>query len=83
LLVRFKDRNPAPLNNLDSLLFATQKAIVGKAEEIQGLQGSVVELGYRLSGAVNLILILVKLRCGLDDANFSMFKSYLSPEVAE
>lgn len=83
MLVRFKDRNPAPLNNLDSLLFATQNQIVNKAEEIQAIQGTVIELGYRLSGAVNLILILVKLRCGLDDKNFEMFKQYLTPEVAE
>ena len=83
LLVRFKDRNPAPLNNLDQLLFSTQTKIVNKAEEIQTIQDSVIELGYRLSGSLNLILILVKMRCGLDEKNFDMFKQYLSPEVTE
>ena len=78
LLVRFKDKNPAPLNNLDYLLQVIHAQVAAAADNLEVSQEELVNSSQRLSCAVSLILLLVRFRFGLDERNIEVLMNCLS-----
>lgn len=81
LLVRFKDKNPAPLNNLDYLLQLVHSQVAAAADNLDLSQEELSFSGQRLSCAINLILELLRFRFNLDDKNMEVMKTCLSSHV--
>jgi Bardet-Biedl syndrome 9 protein len=83
LLVRYKDRNPAPLNNLDMLFQTTYTALQAAASRVQEAQAAQAACARRLSCATQLVLMLMRYRFSLDSANFDILSCHLSPDVGD
>jgi Bardet-Biedl syndrome 9 protein len=83
LLVRFKDRTPAPLNNLDALLAAAHGRVMAAGSEVARLQAALAAASNRLSCATQLLLLLVRLRFGLDATSGDVLRAHLSPSVSD
>lgn len=83
LLVRFKDRNPAPLNNLDVLLQSTHEQLIHLGGKTEKCQNDLANASNRLSCATHLLLMLMRFRFGLDEDNFNVLKSHLCPEMID
>lgn len=81
LLVRFKDRNPAPLNHLDSLLTLTFEQTLQLMEAIEDAERALRTVSGHLSAATELVLLLIRFRFGLDEENFRVLRSHFSPEM--
>lgn len=61
LLTRFKDKTPAPLQHLDTLLDGTYKQVMALADAVEENQASVFQAFSRLRSATHLLLLLVRL----------------------
>eukprot|EP00928_Gymnodinium_smaydae_P046965 TRINITY_DN31310_c0_g1_i1.p1 TRINITY_DN31310_c0_g1~~TRINITY_DN31310_c0_g1_i1.p1 ORF type:complete len:879 (-),score=130.30 TRINITY_DN31310_c0_g1_i1:247-2883(-) len=83
LLVRFKDRSPAPLNHLDGLLALTFEQVVQLTEAIDDVERALRTVSCHLSAATELVLVLIRHRFELDDENFRILRLHLSPEVSD
>jgi Bardet-Biedl syndrome 9 protein len=83
LLVRFKDRNPAPLNHLDWLIQGTHSQLIDIGNTIEGLGEDLIVSSNRLSCATHLMLMLIRYRFGLDDESFEVLRAHLSPDVED
>jgi len=81
LLVRFKDRNPSPLNHLDTLLALTFEQTVQLTEAIDDVERALRQVSCHLSAATELVLLLVRFRFELDEENFRVLRLHLSPEI--
>lgn len=82
LLVRFKDRNPSPLANLDALLNLTFDQTLHLTEAIEDAERTLRTVSCHLSAATELVLLLIRYRFELDDENFRLLRVHLSPEVS-
>jgi Bardet-Biedl syndrome 9 protein len=83
LLVRFKDRNPTDLNNLDYLLSITHQEASRLADRIEALQMEERFASYKLSAATGLICLLIKSRFGIDEQGYKVLTQHLTSHVAE
>lgn len=83
LLVRFKDRNPSPLNHLDTLLNLTFEQTVQLTEEIDYAERSLRTVSCHLSAATELVLLLIRFRFELDDESFKLLRLHLSSEMMD
>ncbi|TYZ58292.1 hypothetical protein PybrP1_003778 [[Pythium] brassicae (nom. inval.)] len=83
LLVRYKDRNPAAIHCLDVLLHGTYEQLIALAHRAEDVDARLLLAANRLSCCVHLVLLLIRFRFHLDDANARLLQSYLSPVVAE
>jgi len=83
LLVRFKDRNPSPLNHLDTLLALTFEQTVQLTETIDEVERTLRQVSCHLSASTELVLLLVKFRFELDEENFRILRLHLSPEICD
>mmetsp|Transcript_22638 Transcript_22638/g.70294 ORF Transcript_22638/g.70294 Transcript_22638/m.70294 type:complete len:843 (+) Transcript_22638:343-2871(+) len=81
LLVRFKDRNPAPLSHLDTLLEGTFQQLNRLGGEVAECQESLRQHATLLACGCQVIIMLIRYRFNLDDESFEMLSSYLSPVV--
>ena len=81
LLVRFKDRNPVPLNHLDTIMGGTFNQLVDLGNHIEKLQRELLLAGDRLSSSTHLLLLLMRFRFNMDDNNFNVLQSHLTPVV--
>eukprot|EP00347_Sterkiella_histriomuscorum_P008020 403346677 len=81
LLNRFKDKNPSPLNNLDFLLNHTYTQIIDTASQIEQLQLTLKSVSLKLSAAVEIILLLLKVRFRLTEEEYEAFRMHLSPYI--
>lgn len=81
LLVRFKDRNPSPLNHLDSLLTLTFDQTVQLTEAIDDVERALKTVSCHLAAATELVLLLIRFRFELDEENFRVLRLHLSPEM--
>lgn len=61
LLTRFKDKTPAPLQHLDTLLEGTYQQVMALADAVEESQASVLQAFGRLRSATHLLLLLVGL----------------------
>jgi len=83
LLVRFKDRNPSPLNHLDTLLNATFEQTMLLTDAIDDVEQALRMVSCHLSAATELVLLLIRFRFGLDDENIRILRLHLSPELSD
>jgi Bardet-Biedl syndrome 9 protein len=83
LLVRFKDRNPSPLNHLDTLLSLTFDQVLQLTEAIDDVERALRTVSCHLSAATELVLLLIRFRFELDDDNFRTLRLHLSPELCD
>jgi len=83
LLVRFKDKNPAPLNNLDFLLQILNTKILVLAEEVETNKMTQINCGYRLSAAIALTHLLIKARFQLNEGNTEALQAHLTAQVQD
>merc|ERR1711972_361981 len=83
LLVRFKDRNPSPLNHLDALLTLTFEQTLQLTEAIDDVERALRTVSCHLSAATELVLLLIRFRFELDEENFRMLRLHLSPEMCD
>merc|ERR1719321_2513205 len=83
LLVRFKDRNPSPLNHLDTLLALTFEQTVQLTEAIDDVERALRQVSCHLSAATELVLLLIRYRFELDADNFKTLRLHLSPELCD
>jgi Bardet-Biedl syndrome 9 protein len=81
LLVRFKDRNPSPLNHLDALLALSFEQTVQLTEAIDDVERALRQVSCHLSAATELVLLLIRFRFELDEDNFKVLRLHLSPEI--
>ncbi len=80
LLLRFKDKNPAPLNNLDLLLSSTYQKIVGVANEVDRTQKELEGSCFRLALALETLLLVLKVESGMDHDTYDAIKGSLAVE---
>lgn len=83
LLVRFKDRNASPLNQLDTLLTMTFEQTLQLTEAIDDVERALRTVSSHLSAATELILLLIRFRFDLDEDNFRVLRQHISPEVCD
>ncbi|KAG9403741.1 hypothetical protein AC1031_005229 [Aphanomyces cochlioides] len=81
LLVRYKDRTPAPLNCLDVLLHGTYGQLLELSQRIESVDAKLVVAANRLACSVHLVLMLIRYKFDLDDENFAALRAHLSPRV--
>ncbi|XP_073921416.1 protein PTHB1 isoform X4 [Castor canadensis] len=61
LLTRFKDKTPAPLQHLDTLLDGTYKQVIALADAIEENQDNLFQSFTRLKSATHLVILLIGL----------------------
>jgi len=83
LLVRFKDKNPSPLNHLDALLTLTFEQTLQLTEAIDDVERALRTVSCHLSAATELVLLLIRFRFELDEENFRVLRLHLSPEMCD
>mmetsp|Transcript_15360 Transcript_15360/g.31875 ORF Transcript_15360/g.31875 Transcript_15360/m.31875 type:complete len:870 (-) Transcript_15360:93-2702(-) len=83
LLVRFKDRNPSPLNHVDALLTLTFEQVIQLTEAIDDVERALQTVSCHLSAATELVLLLIRFRFELDDENFRVLRLHLTPEMCD
>ena len=83
LLVRVKDRNPAPMANLELLFEGTYRQLMRLAEEAETAQQQRRFYATRLSAGTRLLLLLLRLRFALDAEDDALLAAHLTPTVDE
>ncbi|KAM4874745.1 protein PTHB1 isoform 3-T6 [Thomomys bottae] len=61
LLTRFKDKTPAPLQHLDTLLDGTYKQVIALADTVEENQDNLLQSFARLKSATHLVILLIGL----------------------
>ncbi|XP_069318428.1 protein PTHB1 isoform X8 [Eulemur rufifrons] len=61
LLTRFKDKTPAPLQHLDTLLDGTYKQVIALADALEENQDNLFQSFTRLKSATHLMILLIGL----------------------
>uniref|UniRef100_A0AAX7VFC7 Bardet-Biedl syndrome 9 n=1 Tax=Astatotilapia calliptera TaxID=8154 RepID=A0AAX7VFC7_ASTCA len=79
LLTRFKDKTPAPLQNLDTLMDATYSQVMALAEAAEENRALLEEAFVRLRSATHLLVLLLSLWQGLTPDQTSILEATLLP----
>lgn len=79
LLTRFKDKTPAPLQNLDTLLDATYSQVMALAEAAEENRALLEEAFVRLRSATHLLVLLLSLWQGLTAEQTAILEATLLP----
>ncbi|CAK6967824.1 protein PTHB1%2C partial [Scomber scombrus] len=79
LLTRFKDKTPAPLQNLDTLLDATYSQVMALAEAAEENRALLEEAFVRLRSATHLLVLLMTLWQGLTPDQSAILEATLLP----
>ncbi|XP_067456594.1 protein PTHB1 [Thunnus thynnus] len=79
LLTRFKDKTPAPLQNLDTLLDATYSQVMALAEAAEENRALLEEAFVRLRSASHLLVLLLSLWQGLTPDQSAILEATLLP----
>uniref|UniRef100_A0A7N5JPT2 Bardet-Biedl syndrome 9 n=1 Tax=Ailuropoda melanoleuca TaxID=9646 RepID=A0A7N5JPT2_AILME len=61
LLTRFKDKTPAPLQHLDTLLDGTYKQVIALADAVEENQDNLFQSFTKLRSATHLVILLIRL----------------------
>eukprot|EP00750_Incisomonas_marina_P016724 INCI19307.2.p1 GENE.INCI19307.2~~INCI19307.2.p1 ORF type:complete len:893 (-),score=149.59 INCI19307.2:80-2758(-) len=83
LLVRYKDRNSAPLDHLDTLLAGTFDKIQDASERVDESRQKLGEVSQGLSVITGLTVLLMRHRYSLDDDNFQTLQCALSTHIGD
>jgi len=83
MLNRFKDKNPSPLNNLDSLLTHTYGQIIAQAGQVEMLREHLAVARADLSNMLEICILLTVLSASepLPEDQYTLLRSFLSPQV--
>ncbi|XP_006823784.2 protein PTHB1-like [Saccoglossus kowalevskii] len=81
LLTRFKDKTPAPLQNLDTLLDGTYRQILALSDAIEENRQKLVTCSISLSATTKIITELIKLTYSLNRKESKILTSALSEDV--
>ncbi|XP_072033738.1 protein PTHB1-like isoform X2 [Amphiura filiformis] len=81
LLTRFKDKTPAPLANLDTLLDGTYRQILKLADGLEEGRKALVRCSLGLSCATSILNTMLRLMYNLTDSEFKVLENGLSPHV--
>ncbi|XP_066263410.1 protein PTHB1-like [Branchiostoma lanceolatum] len=81
LLTRFKDKTPAPLQNLDALLEGTFRQILAVGEACEENTRSLRRAGNAVSAATRLMNMLIRLSFGMSDREFAVLEASLTAQV--
>uniref|UniRef100_A0A1A8JRU2 Bardet-Biedl syndrome 9 n=1 Tax=Nothobranchius kuhntae TaxID=321403 RepID=A0A1A8JRU2_NOTKU len=79
LLTRFKDKTPAPLQNLDTLLEATYSQVMALAEAAEDNRALLEQAFVRLRSATHLLVLLLSLWQGLTPDQTAILEATLLP----
>ncbi|XP_052813611.1 protein PTHB1-like [Mya arenaria] len=83
LLTRFKDKTPAPLQNLDTLLEGTYRQLIHLAETIQENDLQLEVAANALSCATNLFNFILKLWTNMSEEEFAVLQSSVTGLVVD
>lgn len=83
LLTRFKDKTPAPLQNLDTLLEGTYRQLIHLAETIQENDLALEVASNALSCATNLFNFILKIWTNMSDEEYGVLRSCITPLVVD
>mmetsp|Transcript_13770 Transcript_13770/g.26699 ORF Transcript_13770/g.26699 Transcript_13770/m.26699 type:complete len:870 (-) Transcript_13770:352-2961(-) len=81
LLVRFKDKNPAPLGGLDVLFHDTYNGLIDLGGEMAVAKVDLAAAANLLSCATSLMLLLIRSKYELSDQDADELSCYLSPHI--
>jgi len=81
LLVRFKDRNPTPLNGMDLLFQETHNQLIQLSRIIEEQQNQLNDAQGQLTACTELICLLISVKHQMDDKETAVLRSHLSPVV--
>jgi len=81
--VRVKDRNPAPMANLELLFEGTYAQLMTLAQQAESAQLQRRFYATRLSAGTRLLLLLLRLRFNLDAEDDALLVAHLTPIVDE
>eukprot|EP00762_Andalucia_godoyi_P004580 ANDGO_05206.mRNA.1 hypothetical protein len=81
LLVRYKDKNPAPLLSMDLLLESSYEQIRVCAREVQKTQRDIQVWQSRVNSATNLVLLLAKLRFAIPEEDYVVLQQMMTPST--
>ncbi|KRX10421.1 hypothetical protein PPERSA_10520 [Pseudocohnilembus persalinus] len=81
LLTRFKEKNPAPLNNLDLLLQKSYEDLILLANKTESIQERLQEVSHTLSVTLHLIHYLLKLRFNLSGQTFKLVQDTIPTNI--
>ncbi|XP_072524560.1 protein PTHB1 isoform X2 [Salminus brasiliensis] len=79
LLTRFKDKTPAPLQNLDTLMEGTYRQVIALADAAEENRACLVQAFSRLRSATHLLILLVSLWQGLGTDQTTILEATLLP----
>ena len=83
LLIRFKERNPAPIDCLDKLLEGTYDEILELASLHEQQQHELAELASRLGCGTRLFVLLLRFRFDLDEENYHALLCHFAPNSVD
>mmetsp|Transcript_14226 Transcript_14226/g.38566 ORF Transcript_14226/g.38566 Transcript_14226/m.38566 type:complete len:906 (-) Transcript_14226:247-2964(-) len=81
LLIKFRDKAPAALNDLDVLMEETYQALSSTSSEMEAAQEELQASSQKLACVVQLILLLIQYKFQLQPEEVSLLQAALSPEV--
>ncbi|XP_046732118.1 protein PTHB1 isoform X1 [Silurus meridionalis] len=79
LLTRFKDKTPAPLQNLDTLMEGTYRQVIALADAAEENRACLVQAFSRLRSSTHLLILLVSLWQGLGIEQTAILEATLLP----
>ncbi|KAM9439745.1 protein PTHB1 isoform 1-T1 [Clarias gariepinus] len=79
LLTRIKDKTPAPLQNLDTLMEGTYRQVMALADAAEENRACLVQAFSRLRSATHLLILLVSLWQGLGSDQTAILEATLLP----
>eukprot|EP01038_Epipyxis_sp_PR26KG_P016237 gene16237-22098_t len=83
LLVRFKDKNPTPLNGLDLLLKETYKKILEAGDNVEEHQQRLKTQAEEIECFSKFIVLLASLKFNMSKLDRNLLQSYLCPEIKD
>ncbi|XP_036395450.1 protein PTHB1 [Megalops cyprinoides] len=79
LLTRFKDKTPAPLQNLDTLMEGTYRQVIALADAAEENRAALCQAFTRLRSATHLLILLISLWQGLGTEQTAILEATLLP----
>ncbi|XP_064409220.1 protein PTHB1 isoform X2 [Latimeria chalumnae] len=79
LLIRFKDKTPAPLQNLDTLLDGTYRQMIALTEAAEENQASLCQVFTKLKSVTYLVITLISLWQSLSKEQTSILEAAFLP----
>lgn len=83
LLIRFKDRNPTPLNGMDLLLEETYNQLIELSKTTENHQHQLLTAQGQLRASTDLVCLLISIKHEMDEMETAVLRSILSPIIVD